>query len=86
MQPLRRIRVFRCFTLMAEPISETPRKKIVVHSLASFWWHVIKKSFKNACEPFEHLNSICALITGVFVMMGREKIIVIAPMAVKMGL
>ncbi|MGA3284800.1 MAG: hypothetical protein ABSD57_10135 [Verrucomicrobiota bacterium] len=50
---------------MAEPISEKPRKKIVVHSISSFWWRVIKKSFKNAWEPFENFGGVCAIFAGV---------------------
>jgi hypothetical protein len=33
--------------------------------LHSFWWRVIKRSFKDAWEPFESFGRICALIAGM---------------------
>jgi len=49
---------------MAE-IPEKPPKKVKVHSLGSFWWQVIKKSFKHAWEPFETIGTLCAIFAGM---------------------
>jgi len=50
---------------MADLLPEKPPKKVRVHSLESFWWHVFKKSFKNAREPFENFGTLCAIFAGI---------------------
>jgi hypothetical protein len=57
--------VLGCSKSMSEQISEKPPKKVKIHSSSSFWWHVIKKSFKEAWEPFETVGTLCAIFAGM---------------------
>ena len=64
MRPLRIRRVFGYFGHMAE-IPEKPPKKVRIHSITSFWWHAVKKSFRNAREPIGTIEGTLDLILGI---------------------
>lgn len=52
---------------MAEEGAEKPRKRVIVLSRGSFWWRVIKESFRHSREPFEHVTTYLALVAGAVV-------------------
>lgn len=49
------------------PTPPKPRKRVTVLSMGSFWWRVIKESFRHSREPFEHITSLFGIGAGAIV-------------------